>query len=107
MNRGARAVQAVVMIDEDGGAAMPEREADAGTGSDTDDGVQTPERRAADLGPGNEGTSTELKTTATEEAGEEGAAGSVQTKRAGARSCFLAVRTQEAAALKGTVEEGH
>lgn len=104
MNRGARAVQAVVMIDEDGGAAMPEREADAGTGSDTDDDVQTPERRAADLGPGNEGTSTELKTTATEEAGE---AGSVQTKRAGVRSCSLAARTQEAAALKGTVEEGH
>lgn len=93
------------MIDEDESAAMPEREAGAGSGSDTDDDVQISERVGVNLGPGNEGTSTELKTTATE-AGE-GAADSVQTKRAGVRSCSPAARTQEAAALKGTVEEGH
>lgn len=95
------------MIDEDESAAMPEREADVGTGSDTDDDVQISERGAVNLGPGNEGTSTEPKTTATEEAGEEGAAGSVQTKRAGVRGYSPAARTQEVVALKGTVEEGH
>lgn len=94
------------MTGEDESAVMPEREADAGTGSDTDD-VQISGRGAVNLGPGNGGTLTALKPTATEEVGEEEAAGSVQTKRAEACSCSPAVRTQEAVALKGTVEEGH
>lgn len=94
------------MIDGDESAAMHEGEADAGIGNDSDGDAQKSERGDVNLGPGNEGTSTELKTAATEEAGGEEVAGSAQTKGAEVCSCFPAAHTQGAAALKGTVEEG-